>query len=198
MTFKSIDYEYRTIAIAPGKDEQFKDEFIELNPLGQVPAMITEHNGQKINLIQSLAIIRFIEDSYPDAPKLIPNDPITRYKVNSFVDVICSGIQPLQNLAILDKLNKLNKGSGKEWAIEVIEKGFYAIEKLLEQYSNGKFCVGDEFTLADICLVPQVYNARRFNVDLSKFPLIENIEAQLVKHPAIAKSHPSNMPDAEL
>lgn len=195
MAYKNIEYEYRTIHIAPGKDEQLRPEFSAINPLGQVPAFIMEHGGRKLIMIQSMAIINFLEDIFPDAPKLIPSDPLAKCQMRMIVDTICSGIQPLQNLAILDKMNQVKKGMGAEWAIEVIEKGFNGLEKMLEE-SCGKFCVGDQFTLADICLVPQVYNARRYNVDVSKYPFIHKLSSALEEHPAIAVSHPSKMPDA--
>lgn len=178
-------------------DEQFKPEFLTINPLGQVPALVIEHNEQKLNLVQSLAIINFLEDAYPDAPKLLPSDPLMKYRVLAIVDTICSGIQPLQNLRVICKLNSINEGDGIKFAANAIEKGFAAIEKMLEE-TSGKFCVGDEFTLADICLVPQVFNARIYGADVSKFPLIEKLSSELEKHPAISVSHPSKMPDSDV
>ena len=195
LAYKNITYDYRDVVIIPGVDEQLKPEYLTVNPIGQVPSLVIEHEGKSITLFQSIAIINFLEEKYPNAPKLIPNDAMSKYRVQVIVDTICSGIQPLQNLPVLDKLNKFKDGAGAEWAKQVIERGFFALEKILEE-TSGKFCVGNEFTLADICLVPQVYNANRYGVDVSKYPLIEKLNKALENHPAIAASHPSKQPDA--
>lgn len=124
-------------------------------------------------------------------------------------EVIVSGIQPLQNLSVLIHVGEEKKD---EWAKHWINRGFRAVEKLLGKLttihiylalhfdnfsgaSAGKYCVGDELTLADCCLVPQVFNARRFHVDLRPFPIILRIDRELERHPAFLAAHPSNQPD---
>ena len=190
-----IDYEYKSVSIIPGVDEQLKPEFLAINPIGQVPTLVLEHSGRKYTLIQSLAIINFLQEIYPNLPRLLPGDPVLKYKVQSIVDTICSGIQPMQNLPIVVKLNSMEEGEGIKFAAQCIEKGFEALEKMLQE-SSGKCCVGDEFTLADICLVPQVNNARIYGADMTKFPLIQKLASSLEKHPVFVTSHPSKMPDA--
>lgn len=197
LALKNIDYEYRSIHIAPGKDEQLSDKFLAIHQNGQVPVLVVHENGQQHALSQSISIIRYLEDKYPQEPKLLPSDPLARYHVNEIVDTIASGIQPLQNLPILKMLEDQEKGGGAQWARKVIEKGFVFIEAKLKQVSTGNFCVGDHITLADLCLVPQVYNAHRYGVDMSKFPRISAVAESLGQEKAIAASHPSKQPDAE-
>jgi maleylacetoacetate isomerase len=105
--------------------------------------------------------------------------------------VIASGIQPLQNLIVLIHVGEDKK---REWAQHWITRGFRAVEKLLST-SAGKYCVGDEISLADCCLVPQVFNARRFHVDLRPYPIILRVDRELETHPAFRAAHPSNQPD---
>uniref|UniRef100_A0A182K9D5 GST C-terminal domain-containing protein n=1 Tax=Anopheles christyi TaxID=43041 RepID=A0A182K9D5_9DIPT len=126
----------------------------------------------------------YLEETRPQRP-LMPQDVLKRAKV------IASGVQPLQNLIVLIHVGEEKK---KEWAQHWITRGFRAIEKLLST-SAGKFCVGDEITLADCCLVPQVFNARRFHVDLRPYPIILRIDRELEGHPAFRAAHPSNQPD---
>ncbi|KAJ8929489.1 hypothetical protein NQ314_017821 [Rhamnusium bicolor] len=111
--------------------------------------------------------------------------------VREICDIIASGIQPLQNLTVLIHVGEEKKN---DWAKYWINRGFRAVEKLLCS-SAGKYCVGDDITLADCCLVPQVFNARRFHVDLRPFPLILRIDRELENHPAVKLAHPSNQPD---
>lgn len=162
-------------------------------------------------LVESLAIMHYLEETRPQRP-LLPQDVLKRAKVREICEVlslslsllkhflnpttfrsqvIASGIQPLQNLIVLIHVGEEKK---KEWAQHWITRGFRAIEKLLST-SAGKFCVGDEVTLADCCLVPQVFNARRFHVDLRPYPIILRIDRELEGHPAFRAAHPSNQPD---
>ncbi|VDI84241.1 maleylacetoacetate isomerase [Mytilus galloprovincialis] len=112
-------------------------------------------------------------------------------KVREITETICSGIQPLQNLVVLQKIGDEKKN---EWGQFWINKGFVALEQLLNK-TAGKYCLGDEVTMADLCLVPQVGNAIRFNVDMSKFPLISKINEELSKLEAFKKAHPFAQPD---
>nr|CAD7262418.1 unnamed protein product [Timema shepardi] len=137
-----------------------------------------------------LSIMHYLEETRPARP-LMPQDVHKRAKVREVCEVIASGIQPLQNLIVLIYVGEEKK---KEWAQHWITRGFRAVEKLLSSCA-GKFCVGDEMSLADCCLVPQVFNARRFHVDLRPFPIILRIDRELENHPAFRAAHPSNQPD---
>ncbi|KAK4307484.1 hypothetical protein Pmani_020750 [Petrolisthes manimaculis] len=184
LAHKGIEYDYRPINLL--KKEQVGDEFKKLNPMGQVPALVI---GDK-TLTQSLSIMEYLEEVYPQNP-LLPKDPILKAKVREVCEVICSGIQPLQNFSVLQRVGEEKK---MEWGHFFINRGFIALEELLSGCS-GKYCVGDEVTLADCCLVPQVYNANRFKVDLSQFPIISGVHQALSGLNSVTASHPSAQPD---
>ncbi|XP_059209256.1 maleylacetoacetate isomerase isoform X1 [Centropristis striata] len=161
------------------------DEYKALNPMMQVPAV--EIDG--ITLSQSLAVIQYIDETRP-GPRLLPTDPKKRAQVRMISDVIASGIQPLQNLYVIQKI-----GAEKvQWAQHFINRGFQALEPILKQ-TAGKYCVGDEISMADICLVPQVYNAERFKVDVGQYPTIKRLNQTLVEMEAFKVSSPSCQPD---
>lgn len=152
----------------------------------QVPAV--QIDG--ITLSQSLAVIQYIEETRP-GPNLLPTDPKKRAEVRMICDLISSGIQPLQNLYVLQKI-----GAEKlQWAQHFINRGFEALEPILKK-TAGTYCVGDEVSMADICLVPQVYNANRFKVDISLFPTIKRLNQTLMELEAFKVSHPSCQPDS--
>ncbi|XP_028995075.1 maleylacetoacetate isomerase isoform X4 [Betta splendens] len=151
----------------------------------QVPAV--EVDG--IRLSQSLAVIQYIDETRP-GPRLLPADPVKRAQVRMISDLIASGIQPLQNLYVLQKM-----GAEKvQWAQHFIVRGFEALEPMLKQ-TAGKYCVGDEISMADVCLVPQVYNAERFKVDVDAYPTIKMLNQTLVELEAFKVTHPSRQPD---
>ncbi|XP_068948398.1 maleylacetoacetate isomerase isoform X3 [Petaurus breviceps papuanus] len=148
-----------------------------------------------INLIkdggQQLAIIEYLEETRPTPIRLLPQDPKKRASVRMISDIIASGIQPLQNLSVLKKMGQETQLT---WARAVINSGFGALEHVL-QSTAGKYCVGDEISMADICLVPQVANAERFKVDFSPYPTISRINKTLLTMEAFQVSHPSRQPD---
>ncbi|XP_064811703.1 maleylacetoacetate isomerase-like isoform X2 [Oncorhynchus masou masou] len=147
----------------------------------QVPAV--QIDG--ITLSQSLAVIQYIEETRT-GHRLLPADPKKRAQVRMISDLITSGIQPVQNLYVLQKV-----GAEKvQWTHHFIQRGFEALEPILKG-TAGKYCVGDEISMADICLVPQVYNAERFKVDVDQFPTIKRLNQTLLKVGAFKESHPS-------
>jgi len=166
--------------------EHRKPEYFEINPMGQVPTMVV---GDKC-FGQSMAMMEYIEEKY-EGYNLLPKDLLLRAKVRELCETICSGIQPLQNVKALQRM-KVNCDINEACKI-VITNGFSSLEKMLKQ-SSGTYCVGNEITMADACLVPQVKNANRFQVDMSQFPIISQINDNLLKHPAIIKSHPNKQP----
>uniref|UniRef100_A0A3P9CZI7 maleylacetoacetate isomerase n=1 Tax=Maylandia zebra TaxID=106582 RepID=A0A3P9CZI7_9CICH len=152
-----------------------------------------EYDQLPVNLIkdggQQLAVIQYIDETRP-GPRLLPADPKTRAQVRMISDLIASGIQPLQNLYVIQKI-----GAEKmQWSQHFIDRGFQALEPILKQ-TAGKYCVGDEISMADICLVPQVYNAERFKVDVGKYPTIKRLNEALLEIEAFQVSHPSRQPD---
>lgn len=187
LDLKGIKYETKCVNLLKDGGEQRTDAYKAINPMGQVPALVIDGN----TLIQSMSILEYLEETRPSLP-LLPKEPLDRAKVRAVSECITSGIQPLQNLSLLQKLTDIEMR--KNWINDCICKGFFAVEKLL-QNSAGKYCVGDTITFADLCLVPQVYNANRYRVDLEPFPLISKINDVVMEHEGFIKSHPANQPD---
>jgi maleylpyruvate isomerase len=165
-----------------------------LNPQGMLPALDV---GEGAVLTQSLAIIEWLEETTP-VPPLLPADPLLRARVRAFALIIAADIHPLQNLRVLNRLRAAGLGEPAvaSWAAGIIADGLSACETLLAG-GDTRFCFSDAPGLADICLIPQLYNARRFGVDLAPMPRLLAVEAACAPLPAFADSHPSHQPDAE-
>lgn len=184
---------YRQQAVSLVKGEQLADSYLALNPQGQVPAL---QDGD-VFMTQSLAICEYLEEAYLDTPRLLPAGAAARAKIRAMALSIACDIHPLNNLRVLGYL-KSDLGASEEskniWIRHWIGNGFAALEKSLA-HSAGRYCVGDEVTLADVFLLPQVFNARRFDLDLTPFPHIVRIAGALEQIPAFAAAHPSKQPD---
>lgn len=190
LAFKNIDYEYRAVHLVKDGGEQHKDEYRTLNPSRQVPTLIIDGT----TLTQSMAIVEYLEET-KEGQRILPKDPILRAQARRIAEMINSGIQPLQNLSVLQKLDKYtNSDIKQEWGHFWIDRGFKAVEAVLSS-TSGKYCVGDEISIADLCLVPQVYNAKRFKVDMSQFPTINRIHDDLVKMEQFKTADPLHQPD---
>jgi maleylacetoacetate isomerase len=188
---------YETVAHHLRKGEQRKPEYRVLNPQGLVPTL--EDAGHV--LTQSLAIIEYLEEAYPQTPRLLPPDPLGRAIVRAMSLAIACDVHPLNNLRVLDYL-KSAIGQSQEatdvWYRHWIGEGFAALEELVRQHSRGgRHCFGDAVTMADACLVPQMYNARRFQTDLAPYPTLVAISDSLERLPAFAAARPEAQPDAE-
>ena len=168
---------------------QRDEAYAEVNRMQQVPTL----EVGDFRLTQSLAILQYLEKQYPE-PALVPADPVKAAKMYEICEIINSGIHPLQNLAVLNSIEKLG-GSKDAWAIETMAKGFTALEALLTE-TAGIYCIGDQLTWADACLLPQIYNARRRNMDLSAYPTIVRLEGDLNALETIAPAKPDQQPDA--
>ena len=175
------------------RGEQRLPGYLRLNPQGLVPAL--EVAG--CVLTQSLAIIEWIEEMQPQPP-LLPSEPFARARVRAFALAIACDIHPVQNLKILNRLRDLGVSSDAvtQWAADVNEEGLDACEGLL-QAQQGPFCFGEQPTLADICLVPQLANARRFGIDVEQFPRLLAAEAAANDLAAFQAAAPDRQPDAE-
>lgn len=177
----------------PDGGEQRSPEYLALNPQGFVPCLVED--GQVIT--QSVAICEYLEERYPQPP-LLPADPLARARVRALVQSIACDIHPLDNLRVLQYLrHSMGQSQDRidQWYRHWIEAGFGALEAGLSQNADGGYCCGGALSMADVFLVPQVANARRFAVDLGPFPRIRAIEARLLELPAFADTAPTRQPD---
>lgn len=185
LALKGIEYEYKPINLL--KSEHKGDAYKEINPQGNVPALFVDGHL----LAQSVSILEYLDEVYPEPPLLPKNDPIKRADVRRLTLLIAADIQPVQNLKVLKYVGDDRKMEFGHWAIET---GLIALEKSLKD-TAGKYCYGDEVTMVDLCLVPQIFNANRFKVDMTQFPIISRVHEELIKLEAFQVSHPSKQPD---
>ena len=176
---------------------QRAQDYLALNPQGLVPALALDDGHV---LTQSLAIVEYLEETHPEPP-LLPPDPVGRARVRSIALGIACEIHPLNNLRVLNYLIG-TLGATREqkdgWYRYWIDVGFEALEKrLAREPATGTFCHGEQPTLADVCLVPQIANARRFDIDMSPYPTLTRIEGACLALPAFADAAPARQPDAE-
>ncbi|MGY3448718.1 maleylacetoacetate isomerase [Bradyrhizobium sp. USDA 4353] len=176
------------------KGEQRAPAYLALNPQGFVPTLEDDSGA---TLIQSLAIIEWLDETHP-APPLLPKDPLRRAHVRAFAQVLACDTHPVQNLKVLARLRELGLPEDKvtAWAGWANREGLAACEALVK-HEPGPFCFGDAPTLADLCLVPQLGNARRFGVDVAAFPRLLQAEAAAKAMSAFADAAPERQPDAE-
>lgn len=178
------------------RGEQRDADYLRLNPQGLVPAL--ELDDGRV-LTQSLAICEYLDETQPDPP-LMPREPARRAEVRAFAQAIACDIHPVQNLKVLNRLGSLglDADARNAWAREVIAEGLLACEALVADGTEGRpFCFGAGPGLADICLVPQLFNARRFGVDLSAVPRLLAVETACVGLPSFRAAAPESQPDAE-
>ena len=196
LNLKNLPYEYLPVHLLRDGGEQFKPEYRELNHDAIVPTLV---DGDHV-ITQSLAIIEYLEETHPEPP-LLPSKPVDRAYVRSIVQQLACEIHPLNNLRVLKYLKRsvgVNDEVKDAWYRHWISSGFAALEEyLVADGRAGKLCLGDTPTIADICLVPQVLNANRFNVDMSPYPTIRRICEHANTLDAFARAEPGVQPDAE-
>ncbi len=171
------------------------DAYRRLNPQGRVPALVDDG----VTYTQSVAILEYLDERYPEPP-LLPETPQQRARVRALVQLVASDMHPVNNLSVLQYLVEV-LGAGDEqkiaWYRHWIKEGFTALEAMLaDDGRTGRFCHGDTPGMADLCLVPQVYNARRFKCDLSAYPTIVGIDAACAELDAFRNAKPEAQPDA--
>lgn len=191
LALKSLSYDTSAIDLLAGA--QSGVGFALLNPQGLVPYLIDGAAG----LNQSLAIIEYLDELYPEPP-LLPGDPLSRARVRAAAQTIACDIHPLNNLRVLKYLKGPLAHSDDDagtWARHWIEIGLAPLEEIAAA-SPGRYLCGDSITLADICLVPQLYNARRVRAGLERFPALTAIDRRLQRHPAFTAARPERQPDA--
>lgn len=195
LNLKGLKADYRYVHLVKDGGQQHRPEYLAVNPQGLVPAL--EDNGRL--LTQSLAIIEYLEDTHPDPP-LLPKGAWDRARVRALAQVVACDIHPVNNQRVLKYLEQefgADEAARARWYRHWVIEGFNALEKLLGGHpATGDFCHGDRPTLADICLVPQVFNAKRFSVDLAPYPTILRINDRCLTLKAFADAAPEKQADA--
>lgn len=190
LNLKNIPFEYKPINLL--KDEQQSSEYRKLNPLGGIPTLI--HDGKIIP--DSMAILEYLEEIQP-SPSLFPKDHYLRARVRQVCEIVNASMHPYGNLKVLKYLGEAHSYSQEQkeqWVQKWISQGLEALEKTLPEFT-GKYCFGDQVTMADIVLYPQIITCQRFHVDLSKYPTVMKIFANLDQHPMFMKAHFSRQID---
>ena len=195
LEMKALAYRYVPHHLRHG--EHLEAPYLSVNPQGLVPALVWSDGSL---ILQSLAIVEFLEESVPQPP-LLPKDALGRARVRMLAQMIACEVHPVNNLRILTSLRTLFNAGDQEvanWVRHWVNETFVPLEKILAASpETGAFCHGDTPTLADICLVPQIYNNARFGVDMTPYPTIRRIHEACIALPAFQKAAPPNQPDAE-
>lgn len=192
LALKNLDYDYEPVNLLKG--EQRSDAYLEKNPLGLVPTLQTDDGAL---LTQSVAIIEYLEETQ-GGPSLLPDNPVPRAHARAIAAAIASEAQPFGNLRIQKYLKEecgFDAPSMAEWMNRWPGGAMAAVEKMLAR-TAGDYCVGDVPGLADCVLIPQVFAAKRFNVEIGGLKKMNEIYERCQKHPAFIKAHPDNQPDA--
>lgn len=195
LAHKGLDYSAVPVHLLRDGGQQHAPAYLARNPQGLVPTLIEA--GQALS--QSLAICEYLEEVYPQPP-LLPAAPLARAKVRALACLVACDIHPLNNLRVLQYLKReLGQAQAEidRWCRHWMDEGLRALEAELAALGSSRFCVGDSVSLADLCLLPQLFNARRYALDLDPYPRLLAVEAHLASLPAFADTHPSRQADAE-
>jgi maleylpyruvate isomerase len=196
LALKGVAYEPCFVHLLRGGGAQHQPDFRAKNPLGQIPVLELDEPGGPLFLTQSVAIIEYLEERFPEPP-LLPREPLARARVRELTELINSGIQPFQNLSTTAYLAEVAPGVDKQrWYERFIGKGLATLESRASRVS-GRFLVGDDVSIADVLLVPQLYAARRVGVDLESVPTLTRVEAECSKLAGFATAHPDRQADRE-
>ncbi len=196
LNLKGLPYDYAPIHLLRDGGQQLSAEYRAINADGIVPSLALDDDV----LTQSIAIIEYLDETHPEPP-LLPGTALDRAYIRAIALQVACEIHPLNNTRVLKYLSselKLDDTAKTAWYTRWVESGFASLETRLARDSRvGAFCFGDTPTLADLCLVPQVFNARRFNIDVSRYPTIERIANHAGTIDAFHRASPSQQPDAE-
>jgi len=196
LNLKGLPYELVPVHLLKGGGEQFAERYVRTNPLSLVPVL--EDGGHALS--QSLAIIEYLEEQYPEPP-LLPPDPIPRAYVRMVALTIACDIHPLNNLRVLRYLVRelhLSDQDKDAWYRHWIELGLGQLDRIVVSRAlSGRFALGDQVTMADLAIVPQIFNARRFGCDLASAPTLTAICDRCMQLDVFARAEPSAQPDAE-
>lgn len=195
LAWKGLDYDAVHVHLVRDGGGQHRDDYATgVNRLSQLPVLEWEHDGTVHRITQSLAILHYLEAIAPAHP-LVPHDPLQAAQAWEIAEIVNSGMQPFQNLATLARVEKLGM-ERRAWVEPFLTKGLVAIE-LLARARGSRFCVGDAPTVADVCLVPQLLAARRFEIDLEPYEALRAIDERCAQIDAFAVAHPNQHPERE-
>ena len=195
--WKGIAHEIVPVHLLEGGGQQHQADYLARNPMAQVPLLELDQGdtvpGAVRRIGQSMAILAYLEERFPE-PALLPGDPYLRARARQLAELVASGIQPLQNLSVTQYLDAQGHDS-KAWLRHWVGRGIRAFEETSRE-TRGSFCVGDQVSWADVCLIPQLYSARRFGVDLSEVPALLAIEERCQEMEAFRRAAPDRQVDA--
>ena len=192
---KQIAHEYRPVHLGRDGGEQHRPEYAGVNAMREVPVLEWEEDGRRVRLAQSMAILELLEERWP-APPLLPRGALARARARQLAQIVIAGIQPFQNTLTQQRLREEFGADVGRWLQGFVPRGLFALEATAAE-SGGLFLVGDEPSFADVCLVPQLYFARRFGIDLAPYPRLLAVEAACARLPAFEAAHADRQPDAE-
>ena len=193
LAYKNVPYQYQAVDLVREGGEQHGAAYGEINPFAQVPVLELDDPSRRI--AQSMAIIEYLEERFPDPP-LLPSEPWARARARQLAEIVNAGIQPLQNTSVTAHVRDVLGADPNEWLRHFILRGLRALERSAAE-TAGTFLVGGQPSIADVCLVPQLYSARRFHVDVTAFPILLRAEAAAAALPAFAAAHADVQPDAK-
>jgi maleylpyruvate isomerase len=195
LNVKGLAYEYEAVNLSPEVRGQTSADYALVNPLQQVPTLEWEDKGATLRLTQSVAIVEYLEELQPQAA-LLPRNTLLRARVREAVEIVNSGIQPLQNTWTIGEVRQLaGEAAVVPWMTKAMLRGLRALEAHAEKYA-GRCLIDDAVTLADVYLAPQLYNARRFGIDVAQFPRLAAVEQHVSGLEAFSKARPELQPDA--
>ncbi len=191
LQYKGLQWTHVPVNLIANGGEQHQPKHLSRNPFAQVPVLELDDGTR---LAQSMAIMEFLEEEYPSRP-LLPQAPIQRARARQLAEIINSGIQPLQNLATMRALAQSGHPDSRAWAGHFMSEALGRLNGMAEA-STAEFLVGTHPTFADLCLIPQLYNARRFGCHLDAWPRLLQVEANAFKYEAFSETRPESQPDA--
>jgi maleylpyruvate isomerase len=194
LSHKGLAYESVSIDLRRGHGEQNTEAYRAVNPMRQVPVLEIEDGGQKALLMQSLPIIEYLEERWP-TPPLFPAERLPRARARQIAEMVNAGIQPLQNTSVCQYVDEALHADGVAWLRHWVTRGLGALEATVHE-TAGRFAVGDQVSIADVCIVPQLFSARRFAIDLAAYPTLVRLDATCAELPAFQAAQGHNQPDA--
>ncbi len=197
LELKQLAWEHRAVNLAPKALEQERPEHLRRNPLGQVPVLEVEEGGRVLRLAQSMAILQWLEERFPEPP-LLPADRDGRARVRTIAEIVNSGIQPLHNAVVLRFVREHAPAAERAWVERFVQRGLAALEAAVAdgRPPGSRYCHGDRPGLADCYVVPQLYAARRFGADPSACPTLLAVEEACAALEPFARAAPDRQPDA--